>query len=186
MVYRDALGRPTAEANISVVGGAIGDAIYCLKSVIHGYPAHRWSIDTPIEDIVRDMEAEGFVCTVGKDGYNKPKIKCIHTETQAIIDAKKAEQAKKFSGAVRGYVRFGDLPKGGKSRNHRDDVLENGVSCFHAEFAPDGAYRLLLTPVLEVSYLTVAARQAYRLYGEVVGTGADGEPLLRVERAEKI
>ena len=132
------------------------------------------------------MEEDGFTCSVRKDGYNNPVIDCVHVDTQAVIDAAKAEQSKKFSGAERGYIRFGELPEGGRSKNFRDDVLESGVSCFDAEIATDGSYRILLTPALQVTYLTVMDRDAYRLYGERIGTGADGEPLLRVEKAERI
>mgnify|MGYP006987603846 CR=1 FL=1 len=105
------------------------------------------------------MEADGWQCTICKDRYGRAKIDCIHLETQAAIDAAKAQVS---------------------------DTLEAGVSCFDAEIAADGSYRLLLTDMLEVSYLTIADRPAYRLYGERIGTGADGEPLLRVDRAVKM
>ncbi len=185
MVYRNCLGGLEAKADISVFDSFSGK-YYSLHTVIDGYTSKRWSFDTSVEDIVREMEADGFTCTVSRDGFGQPRIACTHTETQAVIDAMKAEQARKFAGATRGYVRYGELPEDGRSRNYRDNVQENGVSCFEAEFAADGSYRLLLNPVLEVSYLTVVTRQAYRLYGEVVGTGADGEPLLKVEKTEKI
>lgn len=110
----------------------------------------------------------------------------IHTETQSIIESERREQTIKFMDAEKGFIRFGELPRDGKSKNHRDNTLEVGVSCFYAEFAKDGTYRLLLTPVQEVSYISVSGRIPYRLYGELVGTGADGEPLLCVERYEKL
>lgn len=192
MIYRNCLGMLESAASISISGGlplkngGKTDRYYCLSTTIKGYPSKRWNIDTPIEDIVREMNADGFACKVSKDGFGNERIACTHTETQTVMDALKDEQDQRFSGATRGYVRFGELPEGGRSRNYRDDILENGVSCFDAEFSDGGEYRLLLTPVLEVSYLTVYDRQAYRLYGDVVGTGADGEPLLRVDRLEKI
>ena len=82
--------------------------------------------------------------------------------------------------------RRAEAASGGRSRNHRDNTLEAGISCFEAEIAPGGGFPLLLTSVLEASYLTVADRPAYRLYGERVGTGADGEPMLRVDYAVKM
>ena len=185
MIYRDAIGRPNAEANISICGGLTGPAYYSLSRV-NDAPAHKWNGDTNPADIIAEMEADGWRCTLRKDGYNRPVINCIHLETQAVIDAAKAQSEAIFADAERGYIRFGGLPGGGKSHNHRDNTLEAGVSCFDAEIATDGSYRLLLTPVLEVSYLTVADRPAYRLYGDRVGTGADGEPLLRVDKAVKL
>ena len=185
MIYRDAIGRPNAEAQISMFGGIFDPAYYSLSHV-SDCPDRKWSGDTDPADIMAEMEADGWRCALRKDGHNQPVINCIHLETQAAIDAAKAETQAKFAGSERGYIRFGNLPEGGKSRNHRDNTLEAGVSCFEAEIATSGDFRLLLTPVLEVSYLTVADRPAYRLYGERVGTGADGEPLLRVDSAVKL
>lgn len=185
MIYCDAIGRPNAEANISMFGGLTSPAYYSLSHV-NDCPDRKWSGDTDPADIIAEMEADGWRCTLRKDGHGKPVIDCIHLETQAAIDAAQAAASAKFADAERGYIRFGSLPKGGKSRNHRDNTLEAGISCFDAEIAASGAFRLLLTPVLEASYLTVADRPAYRLYGERVGTGADGEPLLRVDKAVKL
>ncbi len=185
MVYRDALGRPDAKATISMFGGVCSPAYYSLAHV-NDCPDHIWSGDTPVETIVAEMVNDGWHCNIRRDGFNKPVIECVHVDTQNVIDAVKAADSAKFANAERCYIRFGTPPKGGHSYNHRDNCLEAGISCFDAEITADGAFRLLLTPVLEVSYLTVADRPAYRLYGERIGTGADGEPVLCVERAIKL
>ena len=185
MIYRDPIGRPSAKATISIFDGFTNPSYYSLSHV-SDCPCREWPADTDPAIIIADMEADGWICALRRDGYGRPVIDCIHKETQAAIDAAKADMDARFANAERGYIRFGALPEDGKSRNHRDNTLEAGVSCFDAEIATDGSYRLLLTPVLEVSYLTVAARPAYRLYGDRVGTGADGEPLLRVDRAIKL
>lgn len=185
MIYRDAIGRPNARAQVSIFGSLFGPAYYSLSHV-SDCPDRKWSGDTAPESIAAEMEADGWKCTIRKDGHGKPVIDCIHQETQAVIDAARSASAAKFANAEHGYIRFGAPPEGGRSRNHRDSTLEVGISCFDAEIAPDGSYRLLLTPVLEVSYLTVADRPAYRLYGDLVGIGADGEPLLHVEKAIKL
>ena len=183
MIYKDSLGRPNAEATISTICNVFtGECCYSLHSVSDCHK-RRWSGDTTVDQIVAEMESDGWKCSVSADGYNRPRIDCIHIETQRVIDSANAAQAEKFANSERGYVRFGEIPECGRSRNHRDDTLELGVSCFDAEFAADGSFRLLVTPVLEVSYYSVCDRQAYRLYGERIGTGADGEPLLRVEKA---
>lgn len=185
MIYRDVLGRPNSVATVSIFGGVFEPTYYSL-SHISDCPDRKWSGDTPAETIAAEMEADGWRCSIRRNGYNQPVIDCIHIETQAIIDAAKAAETAAFRGAARGFIRFGDIPEGGRSYNHRDNRPETGVSCFDAEFAADGRYRLILTPVLEVSFLAVADRPAYRLYGERIGTGADGEPLLTVSRATKL
>lgn len=186
MIYRDALGRPDAKATASMFGGFGPYPAYYSLSHTSDCPERKWSGDTPAEQIAAEMAADGWRCNIYKNGFGQPVIDCIHIETQAVIDAAKMADAARFAGAERCYIRFGAPPESGHSRNHRDNILEAGVSCFDAEIAADGAFRLLLTPVLEVSYLTVADRPAYRLYGERIGTGADGEPLLAVSDAVKL
>lgn len=185
MIYRDSLGRPNAAATVSMFGGVFAPAYYSLSHVSN-CPDRKWSGDTLPEDITAEMEADGWLCNIHRDGHNRPVIDCIHIETQAVVDAAKAAEAAAFRGAERGYIRFGALPEGGHSYNYRDNRPEAGISCFDAEISAVGQYRLLLTPVLEASYLTVADRPAYRLYGARVGTGADGEPLLSVAYAVKL
>lgn len=186
MIYRDILGIPVSGATVSFSTDIFsGGSAYRLHTTAENYSGiHKWDGDIPVEEISQYLGGLGFDCSVGNDGYGRPLIKCIHQETQRLIDTTRATENEKFAGAERGYVRFGGIPEGGKSKNYRDNTLECGVSCFEAEFAKDGSYRLILTPELEVSYLTVMWRDAYRLYGECVGIGADGEPVLAVERAE--
>ena len=90
-----------------------------------------------------------------------------------------------FKNAEKGFLRFGDLPKNGKSKNFANGNFEAGVSAFNAEFSGNN-YRPILTDVLEVTYLNVVSRPAYRVWGKVVGTGADGEPLLKVTKFVKL
>ena len=184
MIYKDCLGNPNSKATISVFGasyGQPGTGRFVLSS-INDCPKKEWPyLLKDVSHMVDEMEADGWQCVIGKDGYSAPRIDCTHKETQALIDATKAKNDAKFKNAERGFIRFGKCPKGGRSVNHRDNTLEEGVSVFEAEFVGK-EYRLLLTDYLSVTYVTVADRPAYRIYGEVVGTGADGEPLLRVTR----
>lgn len=182
MIYRDPLGRPFAKGTISVFGGTGSPKRYCFRAPSDA-PEKQWRHETDIDTIINDMP--DWDCTVRKDGRGEYVIDCIHRETQAAIDKIRRASEKTFANAERGYIRFGDLPKNGHSINHRDNTPEKGVSAFEAEFVVN-KYRLILTPALEVSYLTVCDRPAYRLYGEVVGTGSDGEPLLRVAKTKKL
>lgn len=180
MIYRNVLGIPESRASISVSRGLL------RMHAVSDAPERKWELSTPIESIVSEMEAMGWKCVCRKDGFGKPVIDCVHCETQAVIDEFAKAQDEKFASAEQGYIRFGGLPASGASVNHRAHTMEAGVSCFNAEIASDGSYRLLLTSVLRVTYFNVCQRQAYRLYGDRVGTGADGEPLIKVAKCVKI
>ncbi len=103
------------------------------------------------------------------------------------------------------YVRFGEIPEGGRSTTGKQEALrkgnyleaffasddfEEGVSCFRARKAEDGFYECDLSPSIGLRAMffivRVEGRPAFELFGEEVGTGQDGEPVLRVERAEPI
>lgn len=187
-IYRDCLGRPEPKATISVFGAAYGQPGkgYLALTSISDCPVKRWPyLSRDVASIVAEMEAEGWLCAVDVDGYNAPVIRCTHQETQSALDNLTRNADIKFAGAERGYIRFGRCPKDGKSINHRDNTTEQGVSVFEAEFAGKD-YRIIVTPVLECSYHSVKDRPAYRIYGDVVGTGADGEPVVRVTKAVKL
>ena len=189
-IYKDCLGTPNSKATISIFGsnyGQPGTGSLVLKSV-SDCPENgtRWPyVTTDVSDIVAEMELNGWSCTTKSDGYNAPVINCTHIETQAAIDVKAKKVSDKFANADRGYIRFGKCPKNGISINHRDNTPEDGVSVFEAEFV-DKEYRLLLTDFLQVTYVSVVDRPAYRIYGNVVGVGADGEPVIKVTKAVKL
>jgi len=79
------------------------------------------------------------------------------------------------------YLRFGDLPKNGKSRNHLTGVTEQGVSVYECVLM-NGKYKLImpdLTYSACVSLSGVLDRPCYLVSGALIGRGSDGEPLLR-------
>jgi hypothetical protein len=83
------------------------------------------------------------------------------------------------------YIRYGRLPKGGRSYNHRDNYYEAGVSVYHGYAMPDG-YILKLSGTDAVSALFIVhGRTAYEVTGQAVGIGSDGEPLLANARLVK-
>lgn len=187
-IFKDALGKPNAQATISVFGskyGKPGTGYLSLTSTSNCQP-RKWSyISYDVSHIVAEMEADGWECIVTKDGYNAPRINCTHKETQTLIDDATKKVNDKFKNAKKGFIRFGKCPKNGQSTNYRDNTLEAGVSVFEAEFVGK-EYRLLLTDYLEVTYVAVADRPAYRVYGEIVGAGSDGEPVLKVSKSIKL
>ena len=186
-IYRNSIGGLEDGLTISATTNPVytSEIKYFSTSSVSDAPNRKWDGTTSVDSMVYDMVAAGWTCEVRKDGHGNPVINCTHIETKAAIDKmKKAEEAK-FADADQGYIRYGEIPKSGKSWNFRDNCPEDGVSVFEADFAKDGSYRPILNDVLTVSFLNVSDRQAYRIYGDVVGMGADGEPLINVSKAVK-
>lgn len=77
------------------------------------------------------------------------------------------------------YVRFGKLPDGGRSRDHRANRLEAGV-CVYDAYLLDGVLYLDWDGVDAVSGVFVrAGGNAHIVEGEQVGICSDGSPVLR-------
>jgi len=90
----------------------------------------------------------------------------------------KSFQPAPFSGSV--YLRFNDLPAGGKSKNYATGELENGVSCYALTWdLVAGAYKRC-GQGLDGAMIAYALQGApmYFITGDECGTGSDGEPLL--------
>lgn len=185
MIYYNALGWPNAEGRISVFGGAAEKEYYLLYTP-NGYPSRSWNINTPLAAIITEMEKEGFTCSVKYDVQGKPVIKCIHIETQAFIDAEKQAQDIRFAKAEPGFIGYCEVYKEDKAKRSRGYILEIGVSCFRAEFTKGGSCRILLDPATEASHFPDLDWKPYRLYGEIVGEGANGAPLICVVRWEEL
>jgi len=82
------------------------------------------------------------------------------------------------------YVRFGDIPEDERSYNHTDECYEDGVSVYAAEVesvpsASDAAGMFVPVGSKTLQILMLAHRDTYLVTGDRVGTGVDGEPLLR-------
>ncbi len=67
------------------------------------------------------------------------------------------------------FIRFGDIPDGGRSANWSDDTLEKGVSCYLVEGGG----------VVDVVRSEFGCRDKI-IYGTaiVIDTGSDGEPII--------
>ena len=97
-----------------------------------------------------------------------------HDEAMALIAT-----AKKPITAEETFIRFGELPKSGKSRNWSTGKNERGVSCYRSTYnILTGAYNTYgALPGAEISYLMRNAN-IYLITGDVVGVGSDGEPVI--------
>ena len=191
---------------------------FYLMNAYHTEEFHAWPANTPVEQIVSELEQNGWECSVktGEDGieiectnhealetlfklFSKIKsIRGMADENVVCVDQLigpempymfEPDPEPELPGAEFGFLRFGEPPASGFSQNGLLGIPEKGVSCFHAEIAPNGDYQFTqMTPVLceDVMLLTDEyKRPLYRLYGEVVGHGSDGEPLLKVVKAER-
>jgi len=82
------------------------------------------------------------------------------------------------------YVRFGDIPDDERSYNSADDCYEDGVSVYDAaveSVPPESDADAMFVPVgpKTLQILMLAQRDTYLVTGDRVGTGVDGEPVLR-------
>lgn len=79
------------------------------------------------------------------------------------------------------FLRYGDIPKGGKSRNFITGELENGVSVYKAEWNPALERYILADATHSATALDLISQGKTPRFvsGEVIGRGSDGEPLLR-------
>ena len=191
-IYYNDIGHPEPSAVISCFGSVYGRGGYLVLHTTSNNPddGKRWD-NTPeaITDIRAWAEAHGYDITEGRDGYGAYRAQLLHRETANALAILKAANDAVFADAERGYVRLGDIPACGYSHNRATGQAESGVSVFAADITIDGRWRPILdTPQQLGSYLSLLAddRPAYRVYGNVVGVGGDGEPVMRVERVERL
>jgi hypothetical protein len=160
---------------------------YALEGVGNlDYSALRWKT---FDGAVAALTAMGFVLSCGTRSTD-PRTQSwtfVHVETAtALQDAKEAD-ARAWRAATPCFVRYGNLPRGGRSRNYADDTLEVGVSVYRGEQLPDGRARARPQTNQEfVGRHFLTDRPLYVVSGDEIGTGSDGEPVLahcRIVRA---
>lgn len=142
-----------------------------------------------IEQATKDMEALGFYVSEKKPSIAYPLLNVvfIHKETKEAIDRVEKEMKERIKNGEHGYVRYGNIPESGKSYNYRDGFYEIGVSVYRAVFFNDRSYTILHTTPFELfGTFAYSGRPLYRVWGEEVGTGSDGEPVLKVIKAIRL
>lgn len=78
------------------------------------------------------------------------------------------------------YIRFGPIPGGGKSYNFRDEVQEDGVSCFAAVKIGNKYICDVAGGIFTYYGYADSDKQAFEISGnEIAAKGGDGEPLLK-------
>lgn len=120
-----------------------------------------------------------------KDGNLKASGKDWITRPSAAAIKKAQEEAQQLAALWQGgtrpapyFFRFGDLPKGGRSKNYISGAMEKGVSVYEA--VPDvlGRYQFNDQIDFPANMAMLFDRPAYVVAGTRIGTGYDGEPLL--------
>lgn len=192
-LYTNTLGGFEPNATISHYGGSYGKGGYLsITSVAINNPHNsmRWdNAENAPDAISKWAEENGYSVHASKDGYGAYRATLVH---RATYDAQRIAfemNEKKFENAEAGFIRYGDIPTSGYSKNAATGTTESGVSVFRAEFSSSGEYRPLLSSNQQVgSLLSLIAdgRPVYRVWGEVVGTGGDGEPTIKIDRIELI
>lgn len=124
-------------------------------------------------DMLEFAKKQGYEITEEKKGgYNQKIYKFTHTAT------KKAKEEYESS-AKKVFVRYGNLPPGGISKNYLTNTPEIGTSVFNGRLMPDD--KLFIDPNVSSDYgfLLFSTRPIFIVDGEVVGLGSDGEPVIK-------
>jgi hypothetical protein len=187
-IYYDALKTPEPRGMVTKTG----DKFYFSKT--SNAPEKSWSIDTPPEEILKELKREGWEGKIETDMKGFPQIKVEHISTKRALEALEEAHDKKWEKGKDVFVRYGDLPEGGKSKDFASGNYEKGVSVFRGKILPDGSLLPMPKTNQELgSLLTMNKRPMYVVTGDVVGVGADGEPVLAnakkikpIEAAKKI
>jgi hypothetical protein len=115
-------------------------------------------------------------CEPGRQGRweRTVGVKCDDCTTRQKADLARAQAGRPV------YIRFGAAPECGYSWNDRDNYHEEGISVYAAWLLDDDTIILDMRDADLCSYVfgEFQDRPAYLATGTVVGTGADGEPLL--------
>lgn len=215
MIYKNCLGALEYKASISIVRNGLsskevktyshnGEKIeieypyFVISALAEGFPltnkryaySNKEEYLAKIEECISDMRELGFSVSSKRPSiFGAPfvSIDFVHDETKAAAEKEKEKARSRRENGEKGYIRFGDIPESGKSYNYRDNFYEEGVSAYHAIFYSDGDYEILAHNPFEMYGMRLYSnRPVYRLYGEEIGTGSDGEPILRVDNAVKL
>lgn len=171
----------------------------------------QWSAGTSLEDIQAELKNNGWEASVDNEDISKRALVYYNLDAMRMLQGMLLERPQDFvdeicehmpaycgevsqvpeiNGAEFGYIRFGAVPERGFSLNRYKGLPELGVSCFEAEVTASGDYKFIhLTDSLVEAihaFEGVSDLPVYRLYGEQVGHGLVGEPVIKVTKAERL
>jgi hypothetical protein len=177
MIYRDALGAAEPRAGLDCRRDIYGRA-YWLLHAASDFAGRRFA---SADEALAWAGGNGWRVVARRDGLTpQPQFELEHIETAAAMAQERQAEAEAWRGAKPCYLRFGRPPQGGRSRNHRDGLLEAGVSVYRGAIRADGQVRFLMADGALGTYGSFAASSdpLYIVRGRELGVGSDGEPLL--------
>lgn len=79
------------------------------------------------------------------------------------------------------YIRFGDLPKSGISKNFATGAFESGISVYDSRYnIGEGAFEICGNTLIGAALIGLLSdKKIYLLTGEECGKGSDGEPTIK-------
>lgn len=125
-------------------------------------------------------DASGNLVSQGKDWVTSPTPEMLASwDRLAGVIAARIRGKRPISDQL--YIRFGRLPKGGRSRNHATGQMEAGVSVYGGDYDPIAdAYRYSEDGTCGGAIIAYTLRgvRPYLVTGDLVGRGSDGEPVI--------
>lgn len=157
----------------------------------HGVPTINFKGEPDNASLTLSFSGKALVSPDAKD-YQKPGrywryLPSALRQAKAVVkqEVQLLREASKWVDTVY-FVRFGKPPRDGISRGRIRglDIIEKGVSVYAAEFNPKTRRWSLEVPENDTGWPTLDAhlgghRRVWLLQGEIVGEGADGEPVLK-------
>lgn len=139
---------------------------FLYPDAVRAYSGLSWAeIDMKTRSVLKQSSPSAFASGLTEEELNEA--------TNAVANMTSAPYEVAF-------IRFGNLPKGGKSKNYLTGEFERGVSVYDATWnMVTGAYeRSGGLDGAMINYMIKGA-PVYLVTGERVGTGSDGEPIIR-------
>jgi hypothetical protein len=156
-----------------------------LQTFVFSYERLSWRDGMPSLHRAAFDARTGECVWQGQDSFAKPTPEEMQTwQAHAALLVERWSGRLSDLAAVQ-YIRFGDLPKDGRSKNHVTGQLEHGVSVYCGRYNLDTGAIVFeeRTSVHNPGTLVfVMERPAYLVTGKYIGVGSDGEPLLQQVR----
>lgn len=178
-ILQDVIGSLTPNASISGFGKKAGTFATPEYFSVASTAFDRIRFEN-YSDAVEWAKKSGFKVTETKDLYGNPSASLVHVNTQRAFDKSVAAAKEKWKDATPVFLRYGDLPKDGKSTNFAEGSKEAGVSVFRGLFLEKTGEAIPLSSSNQEksSAIALRSRPLYVVEGDEVGVGADGEPVL--------
>lgn len=146
------------------------------------HPANRWGMTPNAHWAAYDRDGRRIATGQPMPGYTSCEPTADELEEWDAEAVRAAQAAAQWAVDVLRhdmYIRFGRLPRAGRSRNYLTGEHESGVSVYNARYnaATDALDASSALGGTYIHYL-IEGRPAYLVAGDECGVGSDGEPVL--------